>query len=317
MRPYFMKVSTEQPRTPCGGPRIASWLRISSLVALLASVAAPPAGAWSFEVHRFIAERALELLPDAIRPFFLKHREMIREHAIDPDLWRNVGFEEEPPRHFLDLDAYGAAPFAALPRDYDRAVAKFGRAMVHKNGLLPWRTVEIHGKLVKAFADQKAGRPYALDNIKFFTAVLAHYVADAHVPFHAVVNFDGQQTGQHGIHARFETELFDRFRDVLTIQPQPVVVPDPRDFLFDTLTESARLAPSVLEADRAAIGSREQYDDAYFERFFAGARPTLERRLSESIAAVAAYVTTAWTAGGKPELPLNPPRRTARKRATQ
>ena len=78
-----------------------------------------------------------------------------------------------------------------------------------KNGTLPWRTEEIYKKLVEAF-QQKAG--YSRDNIKFFSAIIAHYVGDAHVPFHAALNYDGQLTQQWGIHARFESELFERYR---------------------------------------------------------------------------------------------------------
>src|SRR5687767_4983572 len=104
--------------------------------------------AWGFDAHRMIADRAIDLLPAAIRPFFVKHRAFIAEHAIDPDLWRTAGFTEEPPQHFVDLDAFGQAPFDALPRDKDAAVAKFGKEMVQKNGLLPWRVEEMHGRLV-------------------------------------------------------------------------------------------------------------------------------------------------------------------------
>ena len=152
----------------------------------------------------------------------MKHRAFISEHAIDPDLWRTAGWVEEPPQHFLDLDAFGAAPFDALPREKDAAIAKFGKEMVQKNGLLPWRVEEMHGKLVRAFADVKAERPYAKDNIKFLSAVLAHYVGDAHVPFHAVVNYDGQLTNQHGLHSRFESQLFERYRSSLRIRPTPM-----------------------------------------------------------------------------------------------
>ena len=53
----------------------------------------------------------------------------------------------------------------------------------------------------------------------FFSATLGHYMGDAHVPFHAVLNYDGQLTNQHGIHARFEAMLFERYRDRLTIAP--------------------------------------------------------------------------------------------------
>jgi len=137
-------------------------------------------------VHRLVTDGAIDLLPEQIRPFFDKHRAFVVEHSVDPDLWRSAGFTEEPPRHFIDLDEYGTPPFAALPRTYEAAVAKYGRETILKNGTLPWRGEEIYLQLVRAFEDQRKGTaPYALDNIKFFVAVLSHYTADAHVPLHS------------------------------------------------------------------------------------------------------------------------------------
>jgi hypothetical protein len=246
-------------------------LPLAVVVALLAATGHP--AAWGFEAHRLIANRAIDLLPATIRPFFVKHRAFITEHAIDPDLWRTAGWLEEPPQHFVDMDAFGPAPFDALPHDRDAAIAKFGKEMVQKNGLLPWRLEEMHGKLVRAFADVKAQRPYARDNIKFLSAVVAHYVGDAHVPFHAVTNYDGQLTNQHGLHSRFESALFERYRSRLAIRPVPMrLTTSPRDFIFDTLVVSAGLVDPLLAADREAIGSGEVYDRAYYERFFAKAR---------------------------------------------
>jgi len=161
----------------------------------------------------------------------------------------------------------------------------------------------MYSKLVRAFADAKADRPYARDNIKFLSAVLAHYVGDAHVPFHAVLNHDGQVTNQQGLHSRFESQMFDRYRLRLRIRPAPITVTkSPRDFIFDTLAVSASLAEPMLAADRDAIGSGDVYDAAYYDRFFARAQPVLERRLSEAIAATAALITRAWEEGGKPSL---------------
>ena len=77
-------------------------------VAAAVALAGERPAAWGFEAHRLIADRAIDLLPAAIRPFFVKHRAFIAEHAIDPDLWRTAGWTEEPPQHFLDLDAFGA-----------------------------------------------------------------------------------------------------------------------------------------------------------------------------------------------------------------
>jgi len=276
--------------------------------------------AWGFEAHKFIADRVIELLPPGLRELFERQRAAFVEHSIDPDLWRNVGFEEEPPRHFLDLDAYGASPFAALPRAYDEAVAKFGPEKVNAEGTLPWRVAEIHGRLRRTF--EQLARPdapgYAADNAVFFASVMGHYVGDAHVPFHAVVNYDGQVTGQLGIHSRFETELFARLRPSLVVAPQAIApVTGPRDVAFATLIEGAALATKVLAADRQAIGTGDLYDDGYFARFAeGGAGPILEQRINEAIASLAAHIIGAWEAAGKPDLSKpRPPRSPQRKRA--
>jgi hypothetical protein len=275
-----------------------------------------PTGAWGFDVHRLIAERAIALLPAEIRPFYQKYRTTFVEHAIDPDLWRSAGFEEEPSRHFVDLDAYGAPPFAALPHDYRQAVQKFGQDFVNKNGTLPWRTEEMADRLTKAFADMNRPDPgYAYDNLKFFSSVIAHYVADAHVPFHAALNYDGQLTQQWGIHSRFETQAVIQFLPELKIDPRPVPpVTDAREAVFRWLADGYSQVAPVLAADRRAAQGRDEYDDRYFRQFFSATRPVLERQLSSAISDVAAVITGAWQAGGKPKLPLEPPRVTKKVR---
>ena len=75
---------------------------VTVLIALSVLAAPRPAAAWGFEGHKYILDRAIALLPPEIRPFFEKNRVTIVEHAIDPDLWRNVGFDaQEGPRHQL------------------------------------------------------------------------------------------------------------------------------------------------------------------------------------------------------------------------
>jgi hypothetical protein len=280
---------------------------IAALFALIVVAAPAPAGAWGFEAHKYILDRAIDLLPPEIRPYFVKYRAAIVEHAIDPDLWRNVGFDaDESPRHFVDMDAYGPSPFTELPRDFDAAVKRYGREFVVKNGLLPWRTQEIHLKLVEAFT-QKA--TYSRDNIKYFSAFLAHYLSDAQVPFHAALNHDGQLTGQWGIHSRFETETFERYRGLLDVRPKSIVaVKSARDFAFDSLVTSFAHVQAILDADKAVVANRDLYDDEYFEAFFGKVKPILEQRLADSITAVASAVAAAWQDAGRPALPLDAPR---------
>ena len=280
------------------------------IVVLLAAVVALPshASAWGFDAHKFIADRMIELLPPELKPLFMARRAFIVERSIDPDLWRTVGWEDEPPNHFLDMDhqAFGPYPFAGLPRDYADAVQKFGRAFVHQQGLLPWRTSEFWGRLLREFESLKRTQPpaYAVDNIVLYSAVLAHYVSDGHVPLHSVINYNGQLTGQDGVHSRWESELFERNRSSLKIAPPPVTpVAVPRDAMFDVLLASHRDAANVLDSDRNAAANRDFYDDGYFDAFAKGTLGTLERRLNDSISAVASFIVGAWETAGKPAIP--------------
>ncbi len=151
-----------------------------------------------------------------------------------------------------------------------------------------------------------------------FSAIVAHYVADGHVPLHAIVNYDGQLTQQNGVHARWEAELFERYQSRITIAPPPLVpVANPREFMFGVLLTSNRLAPELLAADVKAAEGREFYDEAYYEAFGRTSLPLVERRMNDAISAVASMIVAAWDEAGRPSLTVapRPPRRVIRKPA--
>jgi len=285
----------------------------AALIAAACWVASPARmAAWGFSGHKFIMDRAIDLLPQEIRPFFQANRTTLVEHAIDPDTYRTMGWTDEDPRHFLDMDSYGPFPFTNLPHDYKEAVAVRGADFVTKNGVVPWRTQEIFDKLKEAFT-QLPTTPYARDNVKLFSSVIAHYVADSFQPFHAAANYDGQLTNQRGIHSRFESELFDRSKDRLRISPPPLTpIPNPREFVFATLTDSFKLVDPILAADREATQGREFYDAAYFDKMFEKTGPIMEARVSGAIGGVASMITQAWIDAGKPALPVEAPPRPPR-----
>src|ERR671924_699089 len=134
-------------------------IRALFFVAVITLCIPAQTAAWGFEAHKTIAEHFIALLPSELRPLFERRKAFIVERSVDPDLWRTVGFEEEPPNHFADLDYFGKYPFTELPHDYDRAVQKFGREVVHQQGLLPWRTQEFCGKLRREFEALKRKSP--------------------------------------------------------------------------------------------------------------------------------------------------------------
>ena len=298
-------------------------MRVLSLVMLLLLVAAPRAAhAWGFSAHKFVMDRAIALLPPELRPFYEKHRSEVVERAIDPDTWIIAGWEEERPHHFVDMDSpgFGQYPFNELPRDYTTALAKFGAARMRDAGTLPWTAEEVYGSLRRAFeAYPRRGGfgPNAHLDVILFSAWLAHYTSDGHVPLHGVANYDGQLTQQWGVHSRWEAVLFERYSGRLTIAPKAIApIRDPRSFLFDALLQDTQLVPALLKADRDAIGDRDAYDDAYYESFFAANRSVMEQRLNDSIAAIAGMITGAWEAAGKPAMSVNlgsvPPQRRRR-----
>jgi hypothetical protein len=283
---------------------------VAALAVALSLITPAPAAAWSLELHRFIMDRAIELLPPGLKPFFVRNRATVVERAVDPDTWRTMGFAEEAPNHFLNIDSpgYGPFPFLGLPHVYAEAVRKFGVERVRANGTLPWRIQEFHARVAAAFRNinSRANGRFELVHV---SAVLSHYVADATQPLHAASNFDGQLTGQRGVHARFERTLFQRYRSQVTIAPIAMPpVTDPLAFAFDTIIASWQLAQPLLAADRNAIGAGDRYDDAYFDGFFGAARPVLEERIGVAIAAVAAAITGAWGAAGQPVVSIDAPR---------
>src|SRR5262245_15253065 len=275
-------------------------------IAVIAALAPAPASAWGFTAHRLIMSRAIDLLPAELQPFFTHHRAEIVMRVIDPDLWRNVGWEDDP-NHFLDFGTreYGEYPFRDLPREYTAALEKFGSSVLKRNGTLPWREAEMFGRLRRGFEGFSRQAEYAPSDVVLFAAVACHYVQDAHQPFHASINYDGQLTGNHGIHSRFERDLVERFESRLTIVPAPpAAVRDPRDAMFDVLLASYPLVDPILKADSEAAAGKEIYDDDYFEKFFAKVKPILEQRLAEAITASASLIIGAWEAAGKPALQL-------------
>jgi hypothetical protein len=259
--------------------------------------------------------RAIDILPAELKPFFMKHQEELVLRVIDPDLWRTLGWPEDP-HHFLDFGVkeYGPYPFKELPRDYDAALAKFGRRTLERNGLLPWRQQEIFGNLRRAFETMRRGGTNPAQDIILFSAVMSHYIQDAHQPLHSTINYDGAETGQQGVHARFESELFERFQSRMSISPAgPRPLTMPRDAAFDVLLESFRLVDALLDADRKAIAGRAAYDDVYFESFFKSVKPMMEQQIARAITATASLIMGAWQEAGRPALRLEPPPRPVQK----
>ena len=155
---------------------------------------------------------------------------------------------------------------------------------------------------------------FARDDIKLFSAVVAHYIGDAFQPFHAALNYDGQLTGQQGVHARFETELFERYQDACTSRPAPLapVAERPRIHVrhADRQLQLSRIRS--LPPTAPPSQGRTAYDDVYFAKFFEKTSRCWRSGLRRRSPVSRRLITAAWTEAGKPAVPAGCRRRARR-----
>lgn len=99
------------------------------LMAFVSHEVAPDREDWGFFGHRRINRMAVFTLPPEMIVFYKKHIEYITEHAVDPDKRRYIS-QQEAPRHYIDIDHYGEAPFPELPRRWLDALAKYTQVFI-------------------------------------------------------------------------------------------------------------------------------------------------------------------------------------------
>ncbi|HEY0356912.1 MAG TPA: zinc dependent phospholipase C family protein [Flavisolibacter sp.] len=268
---------------------------------------------WGFFGHRKINYYAVFLLPPEMLVLYKPHIEFLGEHAIDPDK-RRYAIAEEGPRHYIDLDKYGTYPYDSLPRKWEDAIAKFSEDSINKHGIVPWWIQVMHRRLTRAFVEKDQARILKL------SAEIGHYIADAHVPLHASSNHNGQHTGQKGIHGFWESRipelLADKEWDFLIGRAQ--YLNDPLGFTWQRVLESAAAADTVLGFEKElshafptdrkfAFENRNgiitrQYSEAYCKAYDSRMNGMVERRMRQSIFAVASFWFTAWVDAGQPDL---------------
>ncbi len=264
---------------------------------------------WGFFGHRKITRMAIYTLPGEMMQFYKQNAGELIEKSIAPDQRRYV-FPAEGPRHYIDLDAYACAD--SLPGYWFRAVDKFGRDTLMARGIVPWHAYRVYKQLIKAFA----GRDY--QQIITKSADLSHYLADANVPLHTTSNYNGQQTGQTGVHGFWETrlpQLFSHEYDFLL--GRATYIADPQQAIWQHVWQANALVDSLLQVERqvtARVGAAKKfaYEDkgrkavrVYSQQFaqaYHRAMPAVEVQMQRSIKLVGDMWFTAWVEAGQPAL---------------
>lgn len=273
----------------------------------------PSAFCWGFYGHRMINYYAVFLLPTEMILLYKPNIDFLTEHAVDPDK-RRYAIPEEGPRHYIDLDKYGQYPWDSLPRNWNDAVKKYSADSLQKHGIVPWWVQTMLYRLTQAFKDK--------DQVKILklSAEIGHYISDAHVPLHASSNHNGQYTNQRGIHGFWESRvpelLAEKHWDFFIGKAEYIA--NPSRFIWSRVLESGSAADTVLRYEKElsrqfppdqkyAFEDRNgtvirQYSTAYTIKYNDLLKGMVERRMRQSIYAVASFWYTAWVNAGQPDL---------------
>lgn len=271
-----------------------------------------PSSSWGFFGHRSINRLAVYTLPSQLMVFFKQNIEFISEHAVDADMRRHA-VDDEAPRHYIDIDHYGDEPFELMPRIWDSAVSRYSEDTLIAYGIVPWHVQRMYYRLVDAY--RKRDVPYILQT----AADLGHYVGDAHVPLHTTLNYNGQLTGQHGIHGLWESRLPELFSDEYDFfVGRAERFEDPLEVIWNTVEQSHSAVDSVLKfekdlsnqyAEASKYGFEERggktvktYSVEYAAEYHARLDRMVERRMRKSIKTVGDFWYSAWIEAGQPIL---------------
>jgi len=270
---------------------------------------------WGFFAHKRINRIAIFTLPPEMFGFYKEHIEYLTEHAVDPDK-RRYAMEGEAQCHYIDIDHYakdGENPFNNVPRKWYDAVAKFSEDTLQAYGIVPWHLQVMKMRLQRAFENKN------VDLILKYSADIGHYIGDAHVPLHTTENYNGQMTGQRGIHGLWESRLVEiNEADYDYFVGKAKHVSDLSGFFWNIVEQSHYAVDSVLSFEKKLTEtfpkdkkySFEQRGNVTVQTYsydFSQAYHTMmgnmvERRLRSSIISVGTIWYTAWVDAGQPDL---------------
>lgn len=286
-------------------------MKRSSVIILLLLIWPFLSGFWGFFAHQRINRLAVFTLPPEMIGFYKKNIGYITEAAVNPDR-RRFSLAEEAPRHYIDLDHFGDSALFRIPHSWNKAVERFSEDTLKAYGIVPWHINRMYYQLKDAFM---VGDP---SRILRLSAEIGHYIADAHVPLHTTENYNGQRTGQEGIHAFWESRLPELFSDRYDFfVGKATYLRDPQRAAWQSVASANRCVDSVLTQEKILSTKFDDtrysfetkgkqtvkvYAQEYAHAYHEVLKGMVERQMRASIKTIGDFWYTAWVDAGQPDL---------------
>jgi hypothetical protein len=185
-----------------------------------------------------------------------------------------------------------------------------------EHGIVPYHLLAMHRRLTNAFKEKN------LEAILRISAEFGHYIGDACVPLHTTTNYNGQLTGQVGIHAFWESRIPELFAldEFDMVVGSASYIEDPVKYYWDLVLGSHLEVERVLSLekelsttypsdkqfcfeDRMNQNIRTQCTD-YARAYHQSMDKMVEDRFRVAVKAVGDAWYTAWIEAGQPEAPV-------------
>jgi hypothetical protein len=267
---------------------------------------------WGFFGHALINRQAVYSLPPEMLVLYKKELAYLAEKSVNPDR-RRYAVKGEAEKHYIDLDHYGDSALKTLPKYWPEALERYSEDTLRAHGIGPWSTYLTYLSLTNAFIakDQAA--------ILRLSADLGHYLGDLNVPLHTTKNYNGQLTGQAGIHGFWESRVPELLAKEYSFWVgKAEYLPDPQQALWETVARTHSQVDSVLRIEKILslqfpADQKYSYEERngltvrVYSREFTTAYSLalggqVERQMKRSIKLIADFWYTAWINAGQPDL---------------
>jgi len=303
------------------------------------------AHAWGERGHDLVTRVAVQHLrlltndnPKLVRPFVLRDH-MLSHFSNVPDIvWRapyqsKRVLELNPPTHYINLEKVyqDIQRWGDLPSEF----GQFTQAARAKGfepsevGTAPWRVMQLYQELVIAMRavtelDEPNQLEQRVNRVLLLAGVMSHFVGDLANPHHTTANYDGQLTGQRGLHAYFESETvaeqgFDLVQNIsrqakrnwlreYSNTERTEIKSDPLKLIWALVANSHTKLPELMKLDKRysllseSVGEKDRANRKSAKVVAKRFKSLTVKRLGAGAAALSQLWLLAWQEAGSPDM---------------
>jgi len=253
---------------------------------------------WGYVGHNKISSNATNFFPQEMNDF-LYWKVYLTAHASDADS-RKGDDPTEGYKHYIDIDNYSIfLSSGRIPTTMDSIITMYGLSFVNNQGILPWSTISTVDSITSAFSIKD------FEKALFYAADLGHYVGDGNMPLHITKNYNGQLSGQNGVHSRYESTMIGKYSEQINYSGDSIqYINNVPKYIFQYLYQNYAYVDTILIADKNAksFANGNTSSDLYYQKLWELTKNytiILFRNASKTIANL---IYTAWVNAGSPEL---------------